>query len=170
LAIAGAMHAGSACRRAAGEPLVAAASGRRFELVLSNPPYIAEGDPHLPALAHEPHSALVVRPATAWTPSGDRRRRADHLAPGGWLLLEHGHDQAEPVRTLLAPQASSTFRAAATWPASPAAAAAAAPRIGNKCDEVARLHRELSDFRARFITIPQVEEQAYTRTQTAGAA
>ena len=73
----------------------------RFDLVLSNPPYIAEGDPHLPALAHEPRSALVaghdglddLREIIAHAPP--------HLLPGAWLLLEHGWDQAEAVQGLL---------------------------------------------------------------------
>lgn len=77
-------------------------AGRRFELVLSNPPYIAGDDPHLAALAHEPRAAL--------TPEGDglAALRAivagapAHLAPGGWLLLEHGFDQAPAVHALLA--------------------------------------------------------------------
>ncbi len=77
-------------------------AGRRFDLAVSNPPYVAGDDPHLQALAHEPRSAL--------TPEGDglaalRRVVAgapDHLNRGAWLLLEHGHDQADPVRQLLA--------------------------------------------------------------------
>ncbi len=72
-----------------------------FELIVSNPPYVAEGDPHLAALAHEPLSALTsgtdglddIRQIIAQAPS--------RLAPGGWLLLEHGWDQAEPVQALL---------------------------------------------------------------------
>ncbi|HET6598507.1 MAG TPA: peptide chain release factor N(5)-glutamine methyltransferase [Burkholderiaceae bacterium] len=79
------------------EPL----QGQRFQLALSNPPYIAAGDPHLEALRHEPVLAL--------TPGGDgldalRRVIADappHLDPGAWLLLEHGHDQAGAVQSLL---------------------------------------------------------------------
>jgi release factor glutamine methyltransferase len=79
------------------EPL----TGRCFDLALSNPPYIAAGDPHLSALRHEPAIAL--------TPGGDGtdalRRIAhgagSHLAPHGWLLLEHGYDQAGAVRQLL---------------------------------------------------------------------
>jgi release factor glutamine methyltransferase len=74
---------------------------RRFELVLCNPPYIAGGDPHLAALQHEPALAL--------TPGGDgldalrqiiSGARA-HLAPNGWMLLEHGFDQADAVQALL---------------------------------------------------------------------
>ena len=79
----------------------AALPDRRFHLVLSNPPYIAAGDPHLPALRHEPVSAL--------TPGGDglgalqqiAHGAPHHLLPGGWLLLEHGFDQAEAVQQLL---------------------------------------------------------------------
>lgn len=76
-------------------------AGRSFDLVVSNPPYIAGDDPHLPDLRHEPLLAL--------TPGGDgldalRRIAAgvsQHLAAGGWLLLEHGHDQGAAVRSLL---------------------------------------------------------------------
>ncbi len=74
---------------------------RRFHLVLSNPPYIGAGDPHLAALRHEPALAL--------TPGADGLAAlrqiiggaAAHLEPGGWLLLEHGYDQAEGVGALL---------------------------------------------------------------------
>ncbi|MGV8803975.1 MAG: peptide chain release factor N(5)-glutamine methyltransferase [Polaromonas sp.] len=73
----------------------------RFDLVLSNPPYIASADPHLAALRHEPLQAL-----TAGADGLDDLRHIiaqapQHLEPGGWLLLEHGYDQAEPVRELL---------------------------------------------------------------------
>ncbi len=78
-------------------------SGRqgKFELIVSNPPYIAEDDPHLEKLGHEPRLALssgadgleAIRSIVAQAPA--------HLAPGGWLLLEHGWDQAEAVRALL---------------------------------------------------------------------
>jgi len=79
----------------------AALPGERFDLVLGNPPYIAEGDPHLPALRHEPISAL-----TSGGDGLDALREiiagaGEHLEPGGWLLLEHGHDQAESVHGLL---------------------------------------------------------------------
>jgi release factor glutamine methyltransferase len=72
-----------------------------FELIVSNPPYVADGDPHLAALSHEPLSALTsgadglddIRQIIAQAPS--------RLAAGGWLLLEHGWDQAAPVQALL---------------------------------------------------------------------
>jgi release factor glutamine methyltransferase len=76
----------------------AALSGR-WHVIVSNPPYIREHDPHLPALRHEPRQALA-----AGRDGLDAIRRivADapvHLHPGGWLALEHGCDQAAAVRT-----------------------------------------------------------------------
>jgi release factor glutamine methyltransferase len=73
----------------------------RFDAIVSNPPYIAEQDEHLAALSHEPIQALTsgkdglddLRQIIAQAPG--------HLKPGGWLLLEHGYDQAEQVRALL---------------------------------------------------------------------
>lgn len=70
----------------------------RFDLLVSNPPYVAADDPHLAHLAHEPRLAL--------TPGSDAlaclrtiiRGASAHLQPGGWLLLEHGATQAEEVR------------------------------------------------------------------------
>ncbi len=80
---------------------LAAVPAQRFDLIVSNPPYIAEADPHLAALGHEPGSALAagpdglddIRTLAATAPAA--------LQPGGWLLLEHGHDQAGAVRALL---------------------------------------------------------------------
>lgn len=76
-------------------------AGARFAVAVSNPPYVAGDDPHLAALRHEPRGAL--------TPEGDgldalRRVIAGapgHLHHGGWLMLEHGHDQAAAVQQLL---------------------------------------------------------------------
>ena len=73
----------------------------RFDLIVSNPPYVAEGDPHLAALTHEPLQALTsgpdglddIRQIIAQAPAC--------LTPGGWLLLEHGWDQATQVQALL---------------------------------------------------------------------
>lgn len=74
---------------------------RRFRLAVSNPPYIAEGDAHLAALHAEPVMAL-----TSGADGLDAIRRIvagahAHLEPGAWLLLEHGHDQAEAVAMLM---------------------------------------------------------------------
>jgi release factor glutamine methyltransferase len=74
-----------------------------FELIASNPPYIAAGDAHLSEgdLRFEPVSALTDHAdglsALHTIIAGAQR----HLVPGGWLLLEHGYDQAEAVRALL---------------------------------------------------------------------
>ena len=74
----------------------------QFDLIVSNPPYVADADEHLAALRHEPLSALASGPDGL----ADLRRiiaaAPAHLAPGGWLLLEHGWDQAVAVRGLLA--------------------------------------------------------------------
>ena len=81
-----------------------ALAGQRFALILSNPPYIRADDQHLAQgdVRFEPSSALVagcdglddIRAIIQAAPA--------HLLPGGWLLLEHGFDQAEAVRALLA--------------------------------------------------------------------
>lgn len=81
------------------EPL----GNRRFDLIVSNPPYVAADDAHLAQgdVRFEPDLALVagtdgldlIRLIVAQAP--------DHLETGGWLLLEHGHDQAAAVRDLL---------------------------------------------------------------------
>ncbi len=72
-----------------------------FDLIASNPPYVASADPHLAALRHEPLQALA-----AGADGLDDLRQIipqsiPHLKPGGWLLLEHGYDQAQAVRALL---------------------------------------------------------------------
>ena len=74
----------------------------RYDLIVSNPPYIAEADPHLPALKHEPREALAAGPDGLDDLRAIVAAAPAHLAPGGWLLLEHGWDQAEAVHGLLA--------------------------------------------------------------------
>lgn len=78
-----------------------AVAGRTYRLVVSNPPYVAEGDPHLPILVHEPRHALVSGAHGLDALSELAAGAALHLTPGGWLLLEHGHDQGQRVRALL---------------------------------------------------------------------
>jgi len=83
-----------------------AVEGRHFDLIISNPPYIADADPHLAAgdVRFEPSSALVagsdglddLRTIITQAPA--------HLNAGGWLLLEHGYDQGAAVRELLTRQ------------------------------------------------------------------
>ena len=89
-------------------------AGERFDVVVSNPPYVADGDPHL-AL-----NGLPFEPQMALTDGADglaciRRIVADaavHLNPGGWLLFEHGYDQGEASRNLLT---AAGFKAAVTF-------------------------------------------------------
>lgn len=73
----------------------------RYGLIVSNPPYIATADPHLPALRHEPLQALASGPDGLADIRLIIGQAPAHLVPGGWLLLEHGHDQAPQVRALL---------------------------------------------------------------------
>jgi release factor glutamine methyltransferase len=90
-------------------------AGERFDLIVSNPPYVAAGDPHLAlnGLPHEPQMALTdgadglacIRRIVAAAPA--------HLKPGGWLLFEHGYDQGAASRNLLT---AAGFKAASTFP------------------------------------------------------
>jgi len=80
------------------------AADGRYDLVVSNPPYVAEDDAHLPALAHEPIGALAAGPDGLRDIRTIVSQARHHLRPGGWLLLEHGYDQAAAVRGLLAAQ------------------------------------------------------------------
>lgn len=89
--------------------------GSRFDLVVANPPYIVSGDPHLA------EGDLRFEPIDALTDHGDGltalRILVDgaptHLKPQGWLLLEHGYDQAGAVRALLETRG---FTAVESWP------------------------------------------------------
>lgn len=90
-------------------------AGERFDLIVSNPPYVAGGDPHLgrDGLTFEPQMALTdgadglacIRHIVATAPH--------HLNQGGWLLFEHGYDQGEASRNLLT---AAGFKAAFTHP------------------------------------------------------
>ncbi len=73
----------------------------RFDLIVSNPPYIAQGDPHLPGLVHEPQTALVSGPQGLDDLQTIISKATDYLNPQAWLLLEHGFDQAPAVRDIL---------------------------------------------------------------------
>jgi release factor glutamine methyltransferase len=73
----------------------------RFDLIVSNPPYVAEGDPHLAALAHEPRRALTSGPNGLQDMAQIVAQAPQHLITGGCLLLEHGWDQASAVQDLL---------------------------------------------------------------------
>ncbi|MDR1228109.1 MAG: peptide chain release factor N(5)-glutamine methyltransferase [Azoarcus sp.] len=89
--------------------------GERYRLIVANPPYIAEGDPHLALgdLRFEPRAALAAGENgladLAHIVAGAGRR----LESGGWLFMEHGHDQSAAVRGLLA---NAGFTGIASWP------------------------------------------------------
>ena len=73
----------------------------RYQAIVSNPPYIAALDRHLQDLAHEPRQALVSGNDGLDDMRQIVAQAGSHLYPGGWLLLEHGYDQAAAVRALL---------------------------------------------------------------------
>jgi len=75
-----------------------------FDLIASNPPYIANTDPHLAALVHEPLEALAAGVDGLDDIRQIVQQAPEHLQPGGWLLLEHGYEQAGAVRKLLTQQ------------------------------------------------------------------
>ncbi|MDR0576365.1 MAG: peptide chain release factor N(5)-glutamine methyltransferase [Candidatus Accumulibacter sp.] len=92
-------------------------AGERFDLIVSNPPYVADGDPHLGmnGLPFEPRQALTDGVAGGDGLGCIRRIAAPaarHLEPGGWLLMEHGYDQAAKTRKLLS---EAGFREIASW-------------------------------------------------------
>jgi len=78
-----------------------ALSGERFHLIVANPPYVAEGDPHLGDLGFEPRGALVSGPDGLDAIREIAQHAPRYLAPGGWLLLEHGMGQDAAVGALL---------------------------------------------------------------------
>ncbi len=82
----------------------AALAGRRFNVIVANPPYIAAGDAHLAAgdLRFEPRAALVAGPLGLECIEVIVEQAPRHLVPGGWLLFEHGYDQGPCSRALLA--------------------------------------------------------------------
>lgn len=76
---------------------------RRWSIIVSNPPYVAEGDPHLATggVRFEPREALVAGPLGLDMLATLARQAPERLAPRGWLVLEHGGEQGAAVRTLL---------------------------------------------------------------------
>jgi release factor glutamine methyltransferase len=74
----------------------------RFDLIVANPPYVAEADPHLPALRFEPDQALVSGPEGLDDLRIITNEAPAYLQSGGWLLVEHGYDQESAVHELFA--------------------------------------------------------------------
>ncbi|MNR79209.1 Release factor glutamine methyltransferase [compost metagenome] len=85
----------------------AAVTQQRFDLIVSNPPYIVAGDPHLSEgdLRFEPVDALTDHANGLSDLQTITQNAAQYLAPGAWLLMEHGYDQAAAVRDLLSAHA-----------------------------------------------------------------
>jgi release factor glutamine methyltransferase len=88
-------------------------AGERFELIVSNPPYVASGDPHLQELRFEPQGALLAGADGLDCIRDIAGRASAHLQPGAWLLLEHGQGQEHAVRELLA---GAGLQSITTWP------------------------------------------------------
>jgi release factor glutamine methyltransferase len=84
----------------------------RFDAIVSNPPYVAEGDAALAALAHEPRLALVAGADGLAALAAVTAGAPPRLVPGGWLLLEHGAGQGPAVRSLFAAAGLAAIR---TW-------------------------------------------------------
>ena len=74
---------------------------QRFDLIVSNPPYIDPADSHMAALSFEPRGALTDEVDGLQDLKAIIERAPQHLAAGGVLLLEHGYDQGEAVRAML---------------------------------------------------------------------
>lgn len=93
---------GACVRFAPGDWFAAVAAGDRFDLVISNPPYIAPDDAHLMQgdLRFEPRRALVADAQGLADVAHLVQRAVDFLAPGGWLIVEHGWQQGEASRAL----------------------------------------------------------------------
>jgi release factor glutamine methyltransferase len=85
-------------------PWFAPVAGRRFEVIASNPPYIANDDPRVDAAVRrwEPPGALFAGPTGLEALDVIIAGAPRNLMPGGWLVLEHGDTQGGPVRGLLA--------------------------------------------------------------------
>lgn len=76
-------------------------SNEKFDVIVANPPYIVEGDPHLDDLCFEPSIALVARNNGLDCIRRIVTQAPDYLAHSGWLMFEHGYDQVDACRRLL---------------------------------------------------------------------
>jgi len=87
----------------------------KLEIIVSNPPYVREGDPHLTQgdVRFEPRAALTAGKDGLDAMRTIAANARAHLKPNGWLLLEHGYDQAQAIRVILV---ESGFRDVFTYP------------------------------------------------------
>jgi release factor glutamine methyltransferase len=76
-------------------------AGERFDMIVANPPYVAAADPALANLGAEPRVALCGGASGVEALSAIATGAAEHLNERGWLILEHGRDQAVAVTQLL---------------------------------------------------------------------
>lgn len=76
--------------------------GRQFQVIVSNPPYVRQGDPYLASLRSEPEGALVPGPGGLEAIETIAKQCAAIIEPGGALLIEHGSDQKDDVARILA--------------------------------------------------------------------
>ena len=88
-------------------------AGGGFDVIASNPPYVAAGDPALAALAHEPRDALVAGSDGLAAIGAIASAAPARLVRGGWLIVEHGANQGAAVRALFS---AAGLAAVATWP------------------------------------------------------
>ena len=92
---------------------------QRFDMIVSNPPYVASNDPALERLAAEPAIALCCGPTGLEALDSIVGGAAEHLNPGGWLLLEHGNTQADDVARLLESRGFHHIRSHADYSGNP---------------------------------------------------
>ena len=85
----------------------------KVQAIIANPPYLADDDPHLPGLSHEPRSALVAGPSGYEQLQRIIGESYQFLSDGGFILLEHGHQQGAKVRQLLI---KNRYRQVCGWP------------------------------------------------------
>ncbi len=88
---------------------------QQFDLIISNPPYIAQNDPHLNDLKFEPQSALQSGIDGLNDLKEIISKAPDYLTLGGWIIVEHGYDQELAVQTLLKKAAFENIQTLRDW-------------------------------------------------------
>jgi release factor glutamine methyltransferase len=98
----GRLHLSERVRLVAGRSLSLFCESRFISMVVTNPPYIALGDPNVErsVVEHEPHEALYSGPSGLEVISELLEQAALRLVPGGWLISEIGYDQADMLRSM----------------------------------------------------------------------